>query len=148
MTVPLASTRPIHRDWAQHHAPVSVGTMNATCTITYGGTAGGWDPGTGPTTGTPVMAYTGPCRVTYRDSQDNEADAADQRTSVAPVLVALPLTSLPQARGARVKITAVDANGPASLVGRVFAVETVSHSSITLEQDLACADDQTNQPGV
>lgn len=148
MNVPFASTRPIHPDWARRHAPTSRGTMNAECEITRGGTAGGWNPDTGPTAGTPARTYTGLCRVTYRDSQSGEADAADQQTSTAPVTIALPLDSPAQARGARVKITAVDANGPASLVGRVFTVETISHSSITLEQLLACTDDQTNQPGV
>lgn len=147
MTVPFASTRPIHPDWARHHAPASRGTMNAECTITLGGTAGGWSPETGPTAGDPTTTYTGQCRVTYRDAQSTEADAADQQTSTAPVTIALPLDSPAQARGARVTITEVDANGPASLIGRVFTVETVAHSSITLEQLLTCTDDQTNQPG-
>lgn len=146
--MPFPSTRVIHPAWAAHHAPVAVGTMNATCTITHASTGGGWDPVTGPAAATPAVTYTGPCRVTYRDARGGDGDAADQSTSILPVLVALPLTALPQQVGARITITAVDANGPVGLAGRTLTVRDVGNSSLTFEQDLTCTDDQTNQPGV
>lgn len=143
--MPFPSTRVIHPRFAEHHAPVSEGAMNASCTITFGGTAGDWQPGVGATPGTSPTTYTGPCRVQYASTVPRNADAADQTTTERTVLVVLPRGSAKQSAGARVTITAVDANGPAALVDRVLSVGAVGFSSIAFEQDLACTDDQANQ---
>jgi len=145
---PLQSTRVMHPQWAAHHAPVTEGTMNAACEITHGSTGGGWNPATGPTPGTPTVTYTGRCRVVYESTQPRDADAADQAVTSLTVGVALPAGSAPQSKGARVRITAVDANGPAGLVGRVLTVAAVAYPSQALDQNLTCTDDSANQPGV
>lgn len=145
MVSPLPSTRVIHPRWASHHAPVAEGTMNATCTITNGAEGGGWEPDTGPSEGTPTQTYTGRCLVQYEQTLPRRADAADQPTSTRTVLVALPAGSTGQEAGARVKITAVDSNGPLELVGRTFTVQAVSPSSLGFQQNLTCWDDQSNQ---
>lgn len=142
---PLGSARVVHPGWAAHHAPVAVGTMNALCRIELGSTGGGWIPETGTTPGTPVVTYAGRCRVAYARTQPHQGDAADQVTTTSNVTVALPLGSAEQHRGARVTITAVDANGPAALVGRVLLVESVAYPSLAVEQVMTCTDDQTNQ---
>lgn len=146
--MPLPSTRVFHPGWAAHHAPVTAGAMNATCTITVGVTAGDWQPDTGPTPGTTATTYTGPCRVEYASTQPQAADAADQSITERLVFVELPATAAAQRHGARVKITAVDANGPAALVNRVLTVGSIDLSSHTFEQVLTCTDDQANQSGV
>jgi hypothetical protein len=120
--------------------------MNATCTITYGGTGGGWDPTTGPTPSIPTVAYAGPCRVQSTGTANREADAADQLIAQQDVLVVLPRAAAEQSVGARVKVTAVDPNGPAWLTDRVLAVRSVNRSSLAWEQDLTCTDDADNQP--
>ena len=145
--MPLRSTRVIHPDWAARHMPVVAGTMNATCVITHG-TAGGWDPVTGPTAGTPSTTYTGPCRVQYAGTAPREADAAGELVTTRTVLVVLPrdLDGVPvpvQPSSARVTVTAVDENGPTGLVGQVLTVGAVNLSSLAWEQDLTCTDDQT-----
>lgn len=142
---PLPSTAVVHPRWAAHHAPVAQGTMNASCRIELGSTGGGWTPETGTTPGTPTQTYTGRCRVSYARTQPHQGDAADQLTTTSNVTVALPAGSAEQQRGARVTITAVDANGPAALVGRVLVVESVARPSLAVEQNLTCTDDQTNQ---
>lgn len=146
--MPLPSTRVIHPDWAARHMPVVAGTMNATCVITHGHTGGGWDPTTGPTPGTPTTTYTGPCRVQYAGTAPREADAAGELVTTRSVLVVIPrdLDGVPvpvQSSGARVKITAVDANGPVGLIGQTLTVGAVNLSSLAWEQDLTCTDDQT-----
>lgn len=143
---PLTSTRVMHPRWSEHHAPVTAGTMNATCEITHGATGGGWDPATGPTSGTPTVTYTGRCRVAYDSTQPRDTDAADQVITIRTVNVALPAGSAPQGPGARLRVTAVDANGPAGMVGRVLTVEAVAYPSQTVDQNLTCTDDQDNQP--
>lgn len=122
--------------------------MNATCEITHGTTGGGWTPGGGGTAGTPVVTYTGPCRVQYDATAPRDTDAADQLTTEQTVLVAIPRGADAQREDARVRITAVDSNGPSSLVGRLFVVRSVNRSSLGWEQDLTCVDDTDNQPGV
>lgn len=143
---PLPSTRVLHPRWAAHHAPVTEGTMNASCEITHGSTGGGWSPTTGATPGTPTVTYTGRCRVAYESTQARDADAADQAITILTVGVALPPGSAPQSKGARVRITSVDANGPTALVGRVFTVDAVAYPSLALDQGLTCTDDSENQP--
>ncbi|RHA38736.1 DUF6093 family protein [Cellulomonas rhizosphaerae] len=146
--MPFPSTTVIHPDWAAHHAGVAEGGMNATCSITHGGTGGDWDPELGATPGTPTVTYTGRCSVDYAATQARDADAADQTITSRSVLVGLPRSAAAQANGARVKITAVDGNGPHALVGRVLTVGSVAADSLTFEQLLECTDDQANQPEV
>lgn len=143
--MPLPTTRVVHPSWAAHHAPVAQGAMGATCEITNGSTGGGWDPVNGATPSTPIVTYTGPCRVQYEPTAPRDADAADQAVIVRTVLVALPRAADRQQPGARVRITAVDANGHAALVGRTFTVEAANTSSLSWEQDLTCTEDATNQ---
>lgn len=143
---PLASTRVMHPRWSEHHAPVTEGTMNATCEITHGSTGGGWSSTTGPTPGTPTVTYTGRCRVAYESTQPRDTDAADQAVTIRTVNIALPAGSPAQTPGARVRITAVDTNGPAALVGRVLTLDAVAYPSQAVDQNLTCTDDQANQP--
>lgn len=148
VTVPFDSTRVIHPDWAQHHMPVTEGAMGATCTIATGG-AGGWDPTTGPTTtGMPTTLYTGPCRVQAQANAASERDAAGQLVTVSTYLVALPASSpgVPVGdQGAKVTITAMDANGDQALIGKVLTVQSNPTASLRWERDLTCTLDQTNQ---
>ena len=145
--MPFDSTRVIHPDWSGHHMPVTEGAMGATCTITTGG-AGGWDPDTGPTPGTPTTLYTGRCRVQAQANAAAERDAADQLVTVSTYLVALPAScpGVPVGdQGAKVTITAMDANGDQALIGAVLTVQSNPTASLRWERDLTCTLDQTNQ---
>ncbi len=148
VTVPFGSTRVVHSHWAAHHASVTEGAMGATCEITHGGTPSDWDPKIGPTPGTPAVTYSGPCRIQYAATDPRDTDAADQSVTERVVLVVLPRSAATQPEGARVRITAVDTNGLAALLGRVLTVRSVGRSSLAFEQDLTCTDDQDNQPEV
>lgn len=146
--MPFPSTRVVHPGWASRHAPATVDAMNATCVITHGQTGGGWDPATGPTTGTPIVTYTGPCRVGYGTREPRQVDAAGQHVTTRTVTVSIPRdhqgVPVPaQTVGARVTVTGVDANGPAALVGQVLVVTAVALPSLAWQQDLTCVDDQT-----
>ncbi|ACZ29572.1 hypothetical protein Xcel_0533 [Xylanimonas cellulosilytica DSM 15894] len=144
--MPLDTTHPVHPDWAAHYQPVSQRTMNATVTVTDGTTGGGWDPVTGPIPDAPVVVYTGKARVAYKPVRAEDRDAAGQRVTVRDVTVAVDRDACPElATTARVKVTAVDANGPAALAGRTLAVQSTAWPSHALEQVITCTDDQTNQ---
>lgn len=146
--MPLASTVVVHPDWAGHTATTVAGTWNASCVVEDGTTGGGWDPTTGATPGTPIVVHAGRCRVTYEPTQPRLGDAADQAITTRVVTVALPRDSVHGlSDAARVRITAVDTNGPTSLIGRVLTVEAAAYTSHAVEQLLTCRDDQSNQPG-
>lgn len=145
--MPFDSTHVIHPDWSGHHMPVTEGAMGATCTITTGG-AGGWDPDAGETDGTPTTHYTGRCRVQAQANAAAERDAADQLVTVSTYLVALPAScpGVPVGdKGAKVTITAMDANGDQELIGAVLTVQSNPTASLRWERDLTCTLDQTNQ---
>ncbi|PZR55227.1 hypothetical protein DNL40_02330 [Xylanimonas oleitrophica] len=145
--MPLDSTRPIHPDWAAHHTATTQGSMNAVVTITQGSTGGGWDPVTGPRPSIPIQTYTGPARITYQALDAGIRDAAGQDVTVREVTVALPRPAAAQAIGARIRVDAVDANGPTALVGREYTVTSAPYSSHALEHVLTAVDEQNNQPG-
>jgi hypothetical protein len=134
---PLASTSVVDPRWAAHHAPVAAGTMNAACTISRDGD-GDWDPTTGPTSGTPTVTYAGPCRIGASGVVVRTVDAADQQVALDVIPLTLPLSAPVQTAGARVHITAVDSNGPASLVGLDLIIEQAPSASIAVEQAYAC----------
>lgn len=100
----------------------------------------------GPTPTTPTTLHEGPCRVQYQAQQAGLGVNADQATVDRRVLIVVAREwAVPD--DAQIIITAVDSNGPASLVGRRFTVTASQPSSLAAEQDLTCVDDRTNQPG-
>lgn len=145
--MPFPSTHVIHPRWSGHHQPISEGAMNATITVTHGTTGGGWSPTDGPLPEVPIVRYTGRARLTYETTQGRDADAVGQEVTTRTVTVAIPRDVDVQQHLARVTVSAVDANGPAWLVGRVLTVQSLGRSSHAWEQILECLDDLTNQPG-
>nr|WP_242496519.1 DUF6093 family protein [Xylanimonas protaetiae] len=126
--------------------PVSEGSLNCTVSVTDGSTGGGWDPVSGPLPDAPVVVYTGRARVTYKPVRAEDRDAAGQQVTVRDVIVAVPRDACPElAATARITVTAVDGNAPATLAGRVLAVQSTAWSSHALEQVITCTDDQSNQ---
>ncbi len=143
--MPFPSTRVVHPRWSAHHQPVTEDAMNALVTIEFGGTEPTWSSGGVSTEGEAAVTYTGPARITYVPAQAREADAADQEVALRRVDVALPREASPQQVDARVRVDAVNGNGPAWLVGRVLTVASLGRSSHAWEQLLECVDDLANQ---
>jgi hypothetical protein len=144
--MPFPSTVPMHPRWAEHHAPVSEGRMNARVTITHGQTGGGWDPETGPIPAVPTVTYVGRAALAYDSSKPAAQTAADQPLTTRPVLLSLPLTAAAQTEGARVHVDLVDANGPSGLTGRWLTITADSPTSEGFDVVYLALDDQSNQP--
>lgn len=142
--MPFPTTRVIHEDWEALHRPVAAGAMTAVCTVTTGG-AGGWDPDTGPSPGTPTTVHTGPCRVQALNSGANAADAAGQLVIERPYLVAVAADAPEIPARARVHVD--ECVGDPHLVGKVLTVVDPKYGSLRFERDLLCNLDLTNQEG-
>ena len=143
--MPFPATNVVPSNWGAHHGEVSERAQNARVSVIVGETAGGWTPGSGATPGQPVYGYQGPARVVYSLSQTQEGDAAGQDLYAQEVVVALPRTAGKAENALRVRVDAVDANGPQALVRRVLVVRSSLFSSYTMEQLVFCIDDQSNQ---
>ena len=143
--MPLPSTNVVPLNWGAHHGDVSERAQNARVSVIIGETDGGWAPGTGVIPGQTEYGYQGPARLVYSMSQTQEGDAAGQDIYTQEVTVALPRTAGMVENALRVRVDAVDANGPQALVGRVLVVLSSLFSSYTMEQLIFCRDDQANQ---
>lgn len=142
---PLPSTRVIPEGWGEHHGTVSSDAQNASVSLIVGESEGGWTPETGPIPGGPVYGYQGRARVVYATTQTKEGDGAGQDLYTQEVTVALPRSAGRAENASRIRVDAVDANGPQALVGRVLQVRSSLFSSYTMEQLVFCIDDQSNQ---
>ena len=143
--MPFPATNVVPTNWGAHHGAVSERAQNARVSVIIGETDGGWAPGTGVIPGQVVYGYRGPARLVYSMSQTQEGDAAGQDIYTQEVTVALPRTAGMVENALRVRVDAVDANGPQALVGRVLVVLSSLFSSYTMEQLIFCRDDQANQ---
>jgi hypothetical protein len=123
-------------------------TMTATLTVhTTDGSAGGWDPSTGPTapTTTPPL-WAGPARIqAVRSTGSGVIDAADQDVAVRAYKVALPHDAPAMPFGARATVTTAPPEDPA-LTGRVLSVTSSVLGGLAIERVLYCDLDATNQP--
>lgn len=126
---------------------MAASTMQATVTVTNPGSAGGWDPNTGPIDGTPAKPiYTGPARVQAvrtRASDANQPDAVGQGITANTYKVALPYDAPAPAVGATIT---VDAHTDARLAGKRLTVGSVVFGDLAVERVLYAVLDLTNQP--
>lgn len=143
---PLPGGRLIPTGWAAHHEPVARATMTATVALQVTGTAGGWDPTTGPNPGTTTTTlWAGPARIQRADTQQGDTTAAGQDITGAAYLVTLPKTAPAPQVGTRVKVTTPGPNADPHMAGTVLTVRSVTTGSLTWELDLLCELDETNQ---
>ena len=111
--MPFPGTRVVHPRWGAQGGGVSDAAMNAHVRILEG-TAAGWSLTSGPVAGADVVVYDGPARVSYDLDRPFTKDNADQVTTTATVLVALPRTAAPTVMpvaGMTGKVDSVDDNG-------------------------------------
>lgn len=138
--MPFPGTHVVHPDWGKTHGDVSDAAMNATVTI-YKGTAAGWNAVDGPTAGDGNVIYTGEARVSYDLDRPFTKDNADQITTTAVILVALPrtaeFTALPDS-GMTVKVESVDDNGLPDIAEATLRVLKSRHSGLSFGVVLDC----------
>lgn len=143
--MPFDGTRVIPEGWAAHHRPVAEATMTATVRLTHAAgdaTPGQVDPTTGRRTGSEATHYfEGAARIQAQPSVGRDAVTGDQMVTTVGYLITLTLDGTSDAAvDDLVEVTAVDANGDPSLVGRVLQVEGVLRGSLAFERDLYCTD--------
>lgn len=140
-------TSVIPADWADSHRPVIAKTLGATIAFRHpGGTTGPLDPDTDQPTYVPNPPYqTGKCRIQVLARADQQkTDVADQPVQKVGYLVVVDTTDEDLAHPITVDdlgdITAVDANGDPTLVGRTLVVDSIARGSIVWERDIYCTD--------
>lgn len=146
--MPFPNHRVIPAGWSAHHRPVVNDTFGATIAVRRpGGTPGEFDPETGQTTTTPHDAhYTGGARIQVLPALDQERVTGDQEVTTLGYRVAVAHDAAVEPAdgtsvvGCLVLVTAVDANGDASLVGRTLTVESLERGSLAWERDLIVTD--------
>lgn len=140
--MPFPGTRVVHPAWGVKHGEVSDDAMNATIAILKGN-ATDWKAATGPVVGADNVIYSGLARVSYDLDRPFTKDNADQVTTTAVVLVALPrdavLPVLPDS-GMTVKVLAVDSNGLNALVQATLRVLKARHSGLSFGVVLDCTE--------
>ena len=138
--MPFPGTKVIHPDWGVHHGEVSDSAMNAVITILKGN-ATEWTLETGPTVGPDNVIYAGPARVSYDLDRPFTKDNADQITTTAVILVALPRTTtftvLPDS-GMTVQVESVDSNGLDAIAQATLRVLKSRHSGLSFGVVLDC----------
>ncbi len=116
--------------------------MNAQITILKGN-ASDWTPSGGLDEGADNIIYDGRARVSYDLDRPFTKDNADQVTTTAIVLVALPrtvtFTTLPES-GMTVKVEAVDDNGLPEIVRATLRVIKARHSGLSFGVVLDCSE--------
>lgn len=139
---PLPSTRVVHPLWGDHHGAVSDAAMNATIRIIRGSTTD-WTPEDGPIAGFDNVVYTGTARVSYDLDRPFTKDNADQVTTTAVILVALPrsavLSELPDS-GMTVKVDAVDQNGLSEFATATLRILKTRHSGLSFGIVMDCVE--------
>lgn len=109
-----------------------------------GGTTGPIDPVTGERTIVPFAPhYTGAARIQVVPIfGGGDAVSGGQEVTTVAYLVAVRLAESNQWKvDDLVKMTAVDANGDTTLVGRELTVTGMARGSLAWERDLVCTDD-------
>lgn len=133
----------IPADWSGHHRGVLDGTRTATVALRPpGGTPGVFDPATGTKPNTPFPTYyTGTARIQVLDAGEQDRVVAEQQVSTLGYAVTLDHEVSGIELGHLVRITEVDDNGDATLVGRDLTVESIERGSLHWERRLLCTDD-------
>ena len=138
--MPFPGTHVVHPDWGVKHGAVSDEAMNATITVLKGN-ATDWTLETGPTVGLDNVIYAGPARVSYDLDRPFTKDNADQVTTTAVILVALPRTTtftvLPES-GMTVRVESVDSNGLNAIAQATLRVLKSRHSGLSFGVVLDC----------
>ena len=138
--MPFPGTSVVHPEWGAHHGAVSDEAMNAAVQILRG-TTEDWTPADGLIPGAGNVIYAGPARVSYDLDRPFTKDNADQVTTTAVVLVALPRTTtftvLPDS-GMTVKVLTADANGLPEIAQATLRVLKSRHSGLSFGVVLDC----------
>ena len=138
--MPFPGTKVVHPAWGAHHGAVSDEAMNASIKILKGN-ASDWTAADGLVPGADNVIYAGPARVSYDLDRPFTKDNADQVTTTAIVLVALPRTAtftvLPDS-GMTVKVEAVDENGLPDIAQATLRVLKSRHSGLSFGVVLDC----------
>lgn len=147
--MPLPSARPVHPAWSALHQRVAAGLQNATVHIYLPGTATGWSPQDGTTTGPGTDLYTGRARVMPIRRQAEQTLAVGQPITARRYNVSLPIDApaIPAGAlaGAVIHVTAADANADPTLTGARLRVIDAAPASAALERVLVAVLDETNQ---
>ena len=140
--MPFPGTQVVHPEWGEHHGAVSDGAMNAAIKI-FKGNGSDWTVAGGLAEGTDNVIYDGPARVSYDLDRPFTKDNADQVTTTAVILVALPRTTtftvLPDS-GMTVKVLSVDDNGLNAIAEATLRVIKARHSGLSFGVVLDCSE--------
>jgi len=141
--MPFPGTHVVHPEWGAKHGEVSDSAMNATISILKGN-ATNWTVADGPTVGADNVIYESkPARVSYDLDRPFTKDNADQVTTTAVILVALPrdavLAQLPES-GMTVKVEAVDTNGLPEFAEATLRVLKARHSGLSFGIVMDCVE--------
>lgn len=131
--------RVIPLDWSAHHRGILDDTRDATVTLRRpGGTGGTFNRTTGQYDGqTPNVAYyTGLARIQVLPAIQQETQAAEQELSTLAYAVMLDDAIGSIQLDDLVKVTAMDDNGDAALVGAELQVSAVEGGSLHWERRL------------
>lgn len=142
----------IPADWSAHHRQILDGTRGATITLRRpGGTQGEFDEETGTRPTTPHAPYYGDgatepnARLQVLPSDEQEQTAGEQEITTLGYAVMLDHALTGMQLGDLCKITAVDDNGDAWLVGRELTVTSIESGSLHWERRLLCTDNLETQ---
>lgn len=140
--MPFPGTKVAHPEWGERHGEVSDRAMNSLVTILKGN-ASDWTPAGGLVEGADNVIYDGPARVSYDLDRPFTKDNADQVTTTAVILVALPRTTtftvLPDS-GMTVKVNSVDENGLPGIAQATLRVIKARHSGLSFGVVLDCSE--------
>lgn len=133
--------------WSAHHRPAANSTHTATVQLRHaGGTTGEFDRVTGAAPFTPhAPYYVGAARIQLLPAETQEVEAAEQQVSLARYAVMLDSNVTGFALDDLCKVTSVDDNGDAWLVGRVLTVYAFESGSLHWERRLLCTDSLETQ---
>ncbi|WP_210651341.1 DUF6093 family protein [Nocardioides sp. SYSU D00065] len=137
----------IPADWSAHHRPAANDTHTGTVQLRHaGGIRGTFDKTTGTWSTTPHPPYyAGPARIQLLPSETQEVEAAEQQVSLARYAVMLDADVTGFALEDICKVTAVEGNGDAWLVGRELTVYAFGGASLHWERRLLCTDSLETQ---
>lgn len=140
--MPFPGASVVHPQWGKRHGAVSDGAMNAVIKI-FKGNGSDWTPADGLVEGADNVIYDGPARVSYDLDRPFTKDNADQLTTTAVILVALPRTTtftvLPES-GMTVKVLSVDDNGLDAIAEATLRVIKARHSGLSFGVVLDCSE--------
>lgn len=120
--MPLPGTRVIHPLWSETHRPVVTGVMTSECSVTRADGAGTTDDDGTWHTGTRMVIYSGPCRVTRIAAEDDHPVTGEERLSVRRYSVQITADAAEILTGDSVEITS--SNDPV-MTGRKLRIEGI-----------------------